>query len=76
MSAQLETGDITLHSGPGEHNHPYRRQKKHEFRSEPALKEQGEKLNQIGIALSGQTDLEKLLESIVHEGRAFTSAVE
>jgi hypothetical protein len=69
VSTQLETGGITLHSGPDEHNHPYRRQKKHEFPSESALKEQVEKLNQIGIALSGQTDLEKRLELIVHEAR-------
>ena len=76
MSAQLETGDITLHSGPGEHNHPYRSQEKQEFSPESALREQVEKLNQIGIALSSQTDLEELLELIVHEARAFTSAAE
>ncbi len=74
MSTQLETGDITLHSGPGEYNHPYRSQDKQEFSPESALREQVEKLNQIGIALSGQTHLEKLLELIVHEARAFTSA--
>jgi hypothetical protein len=70
VSTQLETGGITLHSGPDEHNHPsYRGQKKHEFRSESALKEQVEKLNQIGIALSRQIDLEKLLQLVVHEAR-------
>lgn len=38
------------------------------------LQEQIEKLNQIGIALSSETNLEKLLESIVFEARQFTGA--
>jgi HD-GYP domain-containing protein (c-di-GMP phosphodiesterase class II) len=38
------------------------------------LREQIEKLNQIGIALSSETNLEKLLELIVFEAREFTAA--
>lgn len=39
---------------------------------ERALQEQVEKLNQVGIALTSETNLEKLLELIVHEAREFT----
>jgi HD-GYP domain-containing protein (c-di-GMP phosphodiesterase class II) len=39
-----------------------------------ALQEQIKKLNQIGIALSSEIDLEKLLELIVYEARKFTGA--
>jgi HD-GYP domain-containing protein (c-di-GMP phosphodiesterase class II) len=38
------------------------------------LQEQIEKLNQIGIALSSETNLEDLLDLIVFEARAFTGA--
>jgi HD-GYP domain-containing protein (c-di-GMP phosphodiesterase class II) len=38
------------------------------------LEKQIEKLNRIGIALSSETNLEKLLELIVFEARAFTGA--
>ena len=38
------------------------------------LQEQIEKLNQIGIALSSEIDLKKLLELIVYEAREFTGA--
>jgi len=42
--------------------------------TESELREQIQRLNQIGIALSSETDLEKLLELILREVRGFTSA--
>ena len=42
--------------------------------SESILTKQVKKLNQIGIALSSETKLEKLLELIVREARRFTGA--
>lgn len=41
---------------------------------ERVLQEQVEKLNQIGIALTSETNLERLLELIVREARGFTGA--
>ena len=45
-----------------------------ELPEDSVLQEQIEKLNQIGIALSSEIDLEKLLELIVYEAREFTGA--
>ncbi len=42
--------------------------------SEEKLKEQIKKLAEIGVALSAEKNLEKLLEMIVDEARSFTSA--
>lgn len=41
---------------------------------ESVLQEQIKKLNRIGIALSSEIDIEKLLELIVYEAREFTGA--
>ncbi|MBW1858808.1 MAG: GAF domain-containing protein [Deltaproteobacteria bacterium] len=45
-----------------------------ELPEDSALQEQIEKLNQIGIGLSSETNLEDLLELIVFEAREFTGA--
>ena len=44
------------------------------MREDRILQEQIRKLNQIGIALSSETNLEKLLELVVHKAREFTGA--
>jgi len=74
VKAQLETEGFTSHGPPADQTHAYASPKEQGPSSDSALRKQVEKLNQIGIALSSETDLEKLLELIVREARAFTRA--
>ncbi|MBE9579989.1 MAG: GAF domain-containing protein [Proteobacteria bacterium] len=71
MDAQVETADTQKSVG---HDVPYATVNGLESLSEAELRKQVEKLNQIGIALSSEINLERLLEVIVHEARTFTGA--
>ena len=74
MKAQLETEGFTSTAPPAAQAPAYASSKEQGPLSDSALRKQVEKLNQIGIALSSETNLEKLLELIVREARAFTGA--
>jgi len=74
VTAQPETGNLVAHAPAAEQTHSYASPKQREPFSDSALRTQVEKLNQIGIALSSETNLERLLELIVQEARAFTCA--
>jgi HD-GYP domain-containing protein (c-di-GMP phosphodiesterase class II) len=74
VTAQLETGNLPSHGPPADQTRSYASSKRREPHPDPASSNQVEKLNQIGIALSSETNLERLLELIVREARAFTCA--
>ena len=74
MKVQLEAEGLTSHAPPADQTRSYASPKQQGPLSDSALRKQVEKLNQIGIALSSETHLERLLELIVREARAFTWA--
>jgi HD-GYP domain-containing protein (c-di-GMP phosphodiesterase class II) len=74
MKAQLKTDGLVSRGLPADQTPLYASSERQGSVSDSALRKQVEKLNQIGIALSSETNLERLLELIVREARAFTKA--
>ncbi|NVM56897.1 MAG: GAF domain-containing protein [Desulfobacterales bacterium] len=74
MKAELEIAGAQPQANSAKPNVSYTSRQKQEVPPKSVLKEQVERLIQIGIALSSETKLEKLLELIVHEARTFTGA--